>query len=411
MKRRIRIGVPFILFMVVLYACSPGNKRSEQYSSGIPVIKIYDPIHQLKDSISFFASQMRFVKLQFTNQCPIPEHIIDIRMTDHFIFVATLHALFEFDRTGQFIRRIGRLGRGPGEYLQINSMDIDTAQNCLDVFSSKGVTKIIQYDFSGNFIRDIRFRNNDYVAFDLLGDDYVFYPMSFEKFRDDYRKLVIIDTTGNITHSFRSSLFPAIMKEHGKVIGFGPTRDWSWKYHHQLYYLENGNDTICQIENNLLKQRYVLAGKNKLLPQKLYFSRYEDLGDNAIQLRDFDMIPANSCIYESDRFLFIRCNSRRKSYFSIYDKHGKQVYRSNDKGKETDCFVDDLLTGLPFDPVYRVADNQLAAVYYPFQLIKQEAIIERFGAQHHDYKTQKFLEMYHQLKESDNPVLLIARMK
>ena len=408
-----------ILVLIFSSGCTERTGRSEKSKTVIKKnykINIYDPITDTKKSIQFFASQMDFVPLQFSKECPLAGNILKIEMSDYYIFIATLGAVYKFNRTGSFIQKIGRMGKGPGEYPQINSIQIDQSQKLVNIFPGKTQGKIIQYSFAGEFIREIRFTNNDFTAFDSEGSNFIFYPFCWDKFQDNYKKLTIIDTTGQKKCSFSSNIFPAIKKGHGKVIAFGPTRDWSWKQNNKLYYLESGNDTIFRIANDSLKQQWILTGENRLPPEKFHFSKPGSLSSDYIQLIDEAIIPANSCLYESNRFLFIRCSSHKKNYFAAYDKQENKLYRSDyeypgDNNQQKAYFLDDLLTGLPFNPVYRIANNEFAAIYYPFQIISQKGIISKFYTQNPKPATKKFLEMCNQLNENDNPILLIAKMK
>lgn len=92
-------------------------------------------------------------------------------------------AIYIFNRTGQFIRKICNKGRGPGEYLYLNDFSIDRANGLIVVGAN---FKIQYYDLDGNFISE-HAQDDYYVAFvaDTLGrlhffsslDQNIGYPM------------------------------------------------------------------------------------------------------------------------------------------------------------------------------------------------------------------------------------------
>jgi hypothetical protein len=69
--------------------------------------------------VSEIAEGIEYVILE-TSKESLLGRIFDVNVTKDFIFVQHHNgALAQFDRTGSFIRYIGRLGRGPEEYIMI----------------------------------------------------------------------------------------------------------------------------------------------------------------------------------------------------------------------------------------------------------------------------------------------------
>ena len=57
--------------------------------------------------------------------------------------------LFVFDAKGKFVKRIGRRGQGPDEYLNMYDCLVDTLHGDIYFMNVSGQTK--QYDLNGNF--------------------------------------------------------------------------------------------------------------------------------------------------------------------------------------------------------------------------------------------------------------------
>lgn len=60
-----------------------------------------------------------------------------------------------FDRKGKFLGNIGKVGRGPGEYISLYDMQIDE-QNKRIYFMPWQTRYLYEYDFDGNFVKPIR---------------------------------------------------------------------------------------------------------------------------------------------------------------------------------------------------------------------------------------------------------------
>ena len=68
-----------------------------------------------------------------------------------FVFDRSNSSLLLFAPDGKFIRRIGRIGRGPGEYLRARDFLIDPDGRTVSLLNPIG--EIITYGFDGDFIR------------------------------------------------------------------------------------------------------------------------------------------------------------------------------------------------------------------------------------------------------------------
>ena len=71
-----------------------------------------------------------------TSDSVLISNILDLRMTDNYIFVynGKTSEIFQFNRDGKFIRKIGREGNGPGEYSLITELGIDESNKRLYIF-------------------------------------------------------------------------------------------------------------------------------------------------------------------------------------------------------------------------------------------------------------------------------------
>jgi len=95
------------------------------------------------------------IELELTNRSLIiSDWISRILFSEHYIIVAQAQRVMVFDKNGRFVRNIGRVGQGPGEFNWLLSIAIDEKNNRLFILSA-GPGKIISYCLSGDFISEI----------------------------------------------------------------------------------------------------------------------------------------------------------------------------------------------------------------------------------------------------------------
>ncbi len=83
----------------------------------------------------------------------ILNRISQIKHDEQSIFIADIDALFKFSKNGKFIKKIGSKGQGPGEYLNVNDIAIDSKRN--HIYVASGISqKIICFDLEGEFVKE-----------------------------------------------------------------------------------------------------------------------------------------------------------------------------------------------------------------------------------------------------------------
>jgi hypothetical protein len=81
-----------------------------------------------------------------------------------YILDKTLKAVLCFDTTGKFIFRIQRVGKGPGEYTELNGMCILPEEEKM-ILHNRIPPKLLTYDLDGNYIKETR---SQYGAYDII---------------------------------------------------------------------------------------------------------------------------------------------------------------------------------------------------------------------------------------------------
>lgn len=111
-------------------------------------------ISEITDSTYFPLSKIidkcEFIQLE-TNDSSLFERVYHVGISDNYIAIHSYgrHPIKLFNRQGKFIRNIGTIGRGPGEFTSLYGIQIDEPNNRIYLTPFAGAEYIISYDMDG----------------------------------------------------------------------------------------------------------------------------------------------------------------------------------------------------------------------------------------------------------------------
>ena len=137
----------FLLLGLLLFSCN------EPKQGDVPVIPVdIENNTVLQLPLSEITESITAIELELTDKSLIhPRRIRRIILSDDMIIIAQSTNILLFNRNGTFVRSIGSIGQGPGEYAHISNITIDETNGRLFVNCS---TKIICYDLQGNALME-----------------------------------------------------------------------------------------------------------------------------------------------------------------------------------------------------------------------------------------------------------------
>ena len=190
-----KVGVVIVCLSV--FTCQPNQKLSRQHE-GVFFIDI-DLSQELEILSSEIFKSVKTIILETRNESLIA-HISEMQVFENRIFILDVigRALLVFDTEGRFIRRIGGLGRGPGEYRNISDFTIDPVNSRILV-AADGT--IIQYNTDGEFIKSVRPENGIHFSFIQYFDEKIFVANRQPKENENLLYLIDVDT-GKILDGF-----------------------------------------------------------------------------------------------------------------------------------------------------------------------------------------------------------------
>jgi hypothetical protein len=207
--------------------------------------------------------EAQFIPLESTEESLVGE-VDKVIVYDSLIYVLdckNAKKLFVFNMEGKFIRTIGKVGKGNGEYLVLN--DFDIAEDRIYI-SSQQNNKMLVFNLNGQHIKDIKF--SGYIG------------MNFKALKD--KGFVVKNADG----SNKSAIFYNIMGKKSKIVT-NPEIDFMrysnpyafTEFNNDLYMYFAMNDTIYKIADDYLLPKYAVDLGIKSIPfNKIYNKKLLD---------------------------------------------------------------------------------------------------------------------------------------
>jgi hypothetical protein len=192
-----------------------------------------------KITLAEIAYDIKYIPLD--NSLPIGT-IWRLEITANYIYLSTIDAeIMQFDRNGKFVRKIGKRGRGPGEYLNDHYFAVDELTGNIFV---NDLYKLKVYSASGVFLKDLTYKGTinlnpgDIEIYNSL----LFFPDYIKK-GDSKFNWVFLDTSGNLVSKKENSVPP--FQTNASIDGC------IYRFENKLFYFNIFNDTVFSISNDL----------------------------------------------------------------------------------------------------------------------------------------------------------------
>jgi len=440
MKRylsNIQIGL-LVFFFSGCQQNSPDRTDGPAVIDFLQQVGNYQPV-----SVSEFVSELEYIPLETGENCFIGE---DVRsqntiVTKSHIFVTGTTFCYAFSRDGKFITEIGRVGQGPGEYSQITDDGIFIDEKKQSLYMIVIPFAILEYSWDGVFRRSIKLPKNtlgNHPRGISLVRDSIFIGHNPNYSGDQEYHFFLFDTSGKIIKTFdnhvkiaRSAMRWSSDEESMKPFRFSDCIYVKERPNDTLYYLNEQDELVPQFVFNLGKYSYdkkrranpsVLEGREGVIFIPFFVHNTMVGASNHIF---FSTFPNNSYIplprgRESKLILppgAVRPNS---SYgypvafpLGIYDTVNKTTrLLDTDPVSRMSGLINDLDGGLPFWPVYCNSDYELVDMRQAYTM-KEDLTEEYFADREikNPQAHQKLRELLKTLKDDDNPVVVIAKLK
>ena len=234
------LKVSIIAFITIFFLCSANSSQIIEREENGTAIDLDNAKINIEDDFLYSSMYKRIKTITLeTNELCLIGIMNKMRIYNNYIIILDVNvakSVLIFDMNGRFIRKIGSVGQGNGEYIRPFDFTVDMEKNVIYVLDSY-LSKINKYNLNtGEFIfsivldKNVRSFNIEHVGGVLFADAY------FSKHSDDnYLIRIIQDPSGKIDGHFLN------VKEYNKGISN------ILSIHNNVFHLrENGNVAFVQ---------------------------------------------------------------------------------------------------------------------------------------------------------------------
>ena len=155
-------NLAMFLCVCALAACRPSHEGVE----GNYLISDVPAVSEESTLLSSLIDVKRVVPLETNDSCLIGGDVRKIlKYGSRFYVSFDRTTLLAFDKDGKFVRRIGALGQGPGEYASF--MDFDVDKEGIYIVGSR---QMMWYAPDGTFVRKVSFGEHNIIGLTVIGD-------------------------------------------------------------------------------------------------------------------------------------------------------------------------------------------------------------------------------------------------
>ncbi len=428
-----------LLTLALLAALAVGCGSRGGNADGLPVIDIVGNLGTYRQiPMSELIEEVEYIPLETAPNFLVgrTDYVI---VTDDRIFIegisGTTSFCFAFTRQGEFISDIGRTGRGPGEWPYVSGMSVDQKNKIIYLDT---LDKVFEYTWDGKFVRDLEKPNFEEgeVYQGRTSEVYFLKDNLFVGHLDNYsgknpNNWIVFDDTGEIVKAFDNHI--RIEKDE-----FGASYLRSTdpaRVSNRMYVKEPINDTLyCLNERHELAPACVFDLGKYAFPLDVYL-RWGDM----TQIYSSSSIIIDSFVPTQNNIFFVTWlgndmgiptppgisktivvfnqvaeGNDSGDVMGLYDiGSGKTELLDRDPVTRRLGLVNDLDGGLSFWPkYYNDSEKVLVDVWNAYEM--KDLLTEEYFVAHparDPAAHARLREMLKNLKETDNPVIVIAKLK
>jgi len=401
-KLEIILIVIFSLTIIAL-GCNNENKRDD---SEIPIfnIKEVSKITNLKLS-DLNAVDIQYIPLETTEQSLfsinnklIAINPIKIVVGDGFYLVNYYNTIFKFLEDGSFDLKIGKAGRGPGEFSVVHDLDFNIKDRNIYVVSG-WQKKFNVYSEEGKFIRSFGIPLYALVNFRFTDNNILCYSENhLGTIENSY---TLIDTNGKDIKNYPNK-YPFVNRnsfifQHENIF---------YRYQNQLFKKEVYSDTVYVFDKLDFSSHLVIQAGDKLITPDARSSENEmDISEKYIQ--PLNILEFGDFVYYDFVYRFV--SNEKPTIISII---GSKVNGFQALFNKSDGILNDLDGGPGIIP-WTVKDDNTILSLVDALMLKNYVASEKFKNSNPKYpeKKKELERLASNLKETDNPVLVLVKLR
>ncbi len=343
------------------------------------------------------ATDIQYIPLETTEQNVLPE-IKEMVFSKSFFLTHSYANINMFRYDGSFVTKIGNEGRGPNEFTVAHDVDISPGNESIYLVDG-WLKKFLVYNKNGKLIRTFKSPRIGAVYFRITKDGILCYNQNNSANVENSFNL--IDTTGKIIKDFPNKYK---WKEMTKpTLGYS-NENIFYRFNNQLFKKEIYCDTVFSFTNKNFEPHLIIdVGNLRLTPDARTKSTAKFI------FRNF-LTPMN--LFECGDYVFyefIAYNGKREEGLAFISskKNDFGVLFDPEKGLIND------LDGGPSILPKTIKDNNTIVSWIDALKLKTYITSEAFKNSNPKFpqKKKELEKLASGLKETDNPVLVLVKLK
>ena len=403
-KLNLRIGISkralqlFLLsIFIFLYCCQPKSRSRTIQNNGLFSYQIPETFDMDRISLTEInAEDIEYIPLETNSEAILSKIKMFFSSGNDFFICDYGGEILRFNRNGEFLGKIGALGKGPNEFIVVASIAVDNQNNKVFILSPPE-SKIFVYNFDGEFVKTIRCSE---TISDIYFIDNMILCYSKNRNCSVEHSFEIIDVNGDnikyFPNIYRCSLARGSVSFMSEICFY--------LYDNALHIKELFSDTVFQLRFPNFEGKFILDRKIK----KPNPTIRENFGDIE-QLKGLNNTYIfDRMIFEFGNFIYYQVFHRQKGFLTIFSKNEPWlIYPFQSTG-----IVNDVDNGPEFWIQASNERNQAISWVFAHEL-KAHVASDAFKNSTPKYpeKKRELERLANSLSENDNPVLMIVKLK
>ena len=317
-----------------------------------------------------------------------------------------LPKLTSYDFNGEPIHVFGSYGRGPGEYLRINGFIVDTLTNEVIIYDGSQ-RKFMVFNTDGIFKREKFLENGlatNYSAIENINDHYILAYKEDSKVMSDAdiplgNGRLYLEKNTPVTWGKVFTLYDKQTLEEVDFLSFEyekPSRFLIFTIFNNLTTAKDG----VYITSARTDTIYFMNKELELMPKFIDATKYQDVNHEA------HLFPAA----ESEKYIFFSTalennfDNKNLIRFFAYDKKAEKLLRINTSLPEQG----------PVNSLTAIIKNEVAFTQSFLTLNHNYVVVlllPTFLLEHYDDLPADLKEIAAQIREDDNPILMLMKLR
>lgn len=395
----------YILVIALLSCHEQGNKRGMEMIIEDPaelatvtdVVKVRDTQHN-NDDISI-KNEFKSIEYVRIDNKKIIGKIIDIAFTKDYMFLMLSHdgGIMKYDRKGNFIKVIARVGEGP-EQVNPHHIFVDEYREKVYVMQFRRKHSIAVFSFEGKFLGNLEYPF-DKIDFMLPLGDEVFFAFSES----------IVPLTDSL--NYVSGMFDILGKKYYSRKSYVKQCDlencrlrrvFFFSHKNSVLYKIGGINILYRAMRDTIVPAYYLDLKNPIKGEIYQLAYSSKEYTNSLDGNNLNYIFINrEGFFETDSCLYLRYASDRGGTVLQYNKSRKQTKSYAPKITRVLGVKNDIDNGVPIWALYHYAKENIYV-----QTLSGGEIQDLKDL---NYFNEQAPTVYRDMNEDSNPLVIIYK--